>query len=379
MLTNVATVLASHSAALLLRQQVYDLAAADHELALTLAGLDEGDDGKAQFAELCVLLARSQRDTNTSPQHLGLVVDAASVAPRDAWAIRSDELGPGPLFMRLPQRTLSSAFWQDAWRMRGNHLLRFVYASHTVSQTRLLPDERAPGVAAGECLQVPTGTSWIAAEVDLAAATGRAGIVDETRLARQLADVVERGNAMHSAVRWPTAQMRHDAWLNRRMAIQVTGVGRLVQERGLDPTRFEGLNEMNELMQRIREMLFSATHRLARRDGIVPALDQADPGRLLPGGRIGEGWAWRWRQALEAAAVRNRNLLAMSPWSVFPPGPADFRYANLLPLLRQADVCSFAEPADIGKWNLNDFKNFHQRAAAVLHQRGAAHQIAVHA
>jgi hypothetical protein len=112
---------------------------------------------------------------------------------------------------------------------------------------------------------------------------------------------------------------------------------------------------------------------------MVPALDQADPGRLLPGGRIGDGWAWRWRQALEAAAVRNRNILALSPWSIFPPGAADYRYANLLPLLRHADVCRFDQPCDISHWNLRDFKNFHQQAAAVLHQRGAAHQIAVHA
>ena len=111
----------------------------------------------------------------------------------------------------------------------------------------------------------------------------------------------------------------------------------------------------------------------------MPALDQADPGRLLPGGRIGEGWAWRWRQALEAAAVRNRNLLVLSPWSIFPPGSADLRFANLLPLLRYADVCCFDEPRDSTAWNPSEFRNFHQQAAAVLQQRNVAHQIAVHA
>jgi hypothetical protein len=278
----------------------------------------------------------------------------------------------------LPQRTLPAAFWEEAWQMRGNHMLRLVYASHVAAQTQLLPDERAPGVAGGTCLQVPTGTAWIGAEIDIADFTGPRGVVDEARLEQCLVDIVERGDHMHSAVRWPTAQMRHDGWLNRRLSINIKGIGALVQKRGIDPSHFAGLNEMHEQLLRIRQILFTATQELACRDGIVPALDQADPGRLLPGGRIGEGWAWRWRQALEAAAVRNRNLLALSPWSLFPPGPADLRYTNLLPLLRHADVCSFAGSADVAAWNLKDFKNFHQQAAAVLTQRNVAHQIAVH-
>lgn len=376
---NVGTVLDSRSAAMLFHQQVYDLVASGKKLTLTL--LEPGGQGEVpgRLEALCGLLRETLRDANASPSAVGLAIDAACVAPAEALRVRSDSLGAGPLYIKLPQQTLQQSFWEEAWRMRGNHMLRLVYAPLVVSQTRLLPDEPAAGIAPETGLQVPTGSAWVTTDLDIAALATKTGALDDAALEQALAEAVATGDRSYASIRWPTAQMRHDAWLNRRLAINLTGIGALVKKRRIDPGRFAALSEMHELLQRAREILFEATHRLARRDGIVPALDQADPGRLLPGGRIGEGWAWRWRQALEAAAVRNRNVLAISPWSVFPSGEADFRFANLLPVLRHADVCQFGDQCDISKWNLKDFKSFHQQAAAVLHQRGAAHQIAVHA
>ena len=77
--------------------------------------------------------------------------------------------------------------------------------------------------------------------------------------------------------------------------------------------------------------------------------------------------------------MRHRNLLAISPWGLFPAGDIDPRYINLLPLLRFADTCAVDILPDMGEWTFAAFKRFHQQAAAVLHQRGATHQIAVHA
>jgi hypothetical protein len=99
----------------------------------------------------------------------------------------------------------------------------------------------------------------------------------------------------------------------------------------------------------------------------------------MPGGQSRDGWSRRWQQEVTATAVRHRNLLVISPWSIFPADVADLRYANLLPLLRYADTCSIGPPPELTAWNLRDFKSFHQQAAAVLHQRGRTQQIAVHA
>jgi hypothetical protein len=83
-------------------------------------------------------------------------------------------------------------------------------------------------------------------------------------------------------------------------------------------------------------------------------------------------WQKRWRKALDFAAIRHRNLLAMSPWSVFPTGePADSRYSDLLPLLEFADACAFPAPPCLRGWNTNEYKHFHRHAWAVLERRDA--------
>ncbi len=375
---NVGTVLESPSAALLLHEQVADLVATGEPFTLTLDSTSIDQQAGPRFDALCALLRQILDDVGAPLSTLGLVVDGDWLSPPDAWQVRHDWLGPGPLYIRLPP-VASSSFWRRAWRLRGNHFVRLVFAPLVVSQTRLLPDERAHGVLPDDGLQVPTGTAWVVGCIDLDELSGPAGQLEATKLENHLSGIASYADRLHATVRWPTAHMRHDSWLNRRLAIEVTGIGALVMKRQLEPQHFAVLDEINGVLRQIRQHLFATTHRLACTNGMLPALDQADPARLLPGGTIGDGWAWRWRKALERAAVRNRNLVALSPWSVFPPGAADPAYANLLPLLRHADVCGFAGPRDISGWNLNEFKSFHQRAAAVLQQRGAAHQIAVHA
>jgi len=376
---DVTAVQASRSAAALLRQQVCDLVTAEQGLTLTLVGLQPGQDAVRQFQASCDLLDEALQDVNARRADLGIVIDAACLDPEEAWHIRSDKLGAGPLYLKLPQRALPREFWQQLWHLRCNKLLRLVYSPFVVSQTCLLPDENAGGVTPGLGLQVPTGSSWVTAEVDVSDYMDELGELDPASFERALEGAVAHADELHSRTHWPTAQMRHDGWLNRRLAINVTGIGALLNRRDCDPGRFATLNEMSELLHQVRSVLLAATQELAVRDGNLPALEQADPGRLVPGGSIGDGWTRLWRQALTAAAVRNRSLLAVSPWSIFPPDRAELCYANLLPLLRFADVCPFGPPPNMADWNLRNFRNFHQQAAAVLHQRGASHQIAVHA
>lgn len=376
---DVTAIQASKSAATLLGQQVCDVISAGQKLTLALLGLKPGRESRSQFQALCELLGEALKDINAPFCELGIVIDAVCLEPQEAWHVRSDILGVGPLYLKLPQRTLPHEFWQQLWRLRANRLLRLVYSPLVVSQTCLLPDESAGGVIPGLSLQAPTGSSWVTAEVNVSGFSDEFGELDPASFERMLEASVLSADEVHTRTRWPTAQMRHDAWLNRRLAINITGIGTLLRRRDVDPGRFATLNEMSELLHRVRCVLFAATRELAGRDGDLPALVQADPGRLVPSGNIGEGWTRLWRQALTAAAVRNRNLLAISPWSIFPPECADLCYANLLPLLRFADVCPFGPPPDTSGWTLKDFRNFHQQAAAVLHQRGATHQIAVHA
>ena len=76
----------------------------------------------------------------------------------------------------------------------------------------------------------------------------------------------------------------------------------------------------------ILDVLADASRSLAKDIGYCPALD-------LAGARVvhhGHEMNARWRRAVLENGLRNRNLLTLSPWDVFPRGrPADFTYMNL--------------------------------------------------
>lgn len=369
----------STAAAAYLRQQIIDLAMAGSNLSVAVRWSNTGNGNADTFRSLCDRLGTALDDAGARSCKIGLLVDAISVAPLTAWEIRNTYLNTGPLFVSTAQQPMQECHWEQLWQQRSNAMIRPVCVSHVSSQCRLLPAETANGVIPCADIQAPTGSAWVNVAVDISSFADIDGDLDEEALEQAIRAGVEAGDETHSLTCWPTAQMRHDGWLNRRLAISLTGIGTLVQRRDADPARFHTLDEMCRLIRRIRDVALTQSQRLASSKGNVPALEQADPARLMPGGRSRDGWSRRWQQEVSATAVRHRNLLVISPWSIFPSDVADLRYANLLPLLRYADTCSFGPPPELAAWNLKDFKSFHQQAAAVLHQRGHIQQIAVHA
>jgi hypothetical protein len=369
----------STAAAAYLRQQILDLAMAGSNLSVAVRWSGNDRSSADTFRFLCDRLGAALDDAGARSCKIGLLVDAISLAPLTAWNIRNAHLGTGPLYVSTSQQLMQECHWEQLWQQRSNAMIRPVYVSFVSSQCRLLPVEAANGVIPCTDIQAPTGSAWVNVPVDISSYADIDGDLDEEALELTIRAGVEAGDETHSLARWPTAQMRHDGWLNRRLAINLTGIGTLVQRRDADPTRFHTLDEMCRLISRIRDVALTQSQRLASSKGNVPALEQGDPTRLMPGGQSRDGWSRRWQQEVTATAVRHRNLLVISPWSIFPPDDADLRFANLLPLLRYADTCSFGPPPELTAWNLKDFKNFHQQAAAVLHQRGRMQQIAVHA
>jgi hypothetical protein len=221
-------------------------------------------------------------------------------------------------------------------------------------------------------LQVPLGTAWIPIEVDLAKFANVRGALNELALREYLQRCVELGESFHDDIDWPTAAMRHDSWLNRRIAITVTGIGNLTKLRSMDPRSFTTLKELSDVLEQVRGTINDHSRQLALQKECLPALDLSDPSRG-PGCDIVQlGWQKRWRKALDFAAVRHRNLLAMSPWAVFPTGTsADSSYSDLLPLLEFFDVCGFPGTPCLRHWKLNEYKDFHRRAWAVLERKDA--------
>ena len=385
---NASTALASNAAIAQLRDQVFALLSSGLTLSVAVTGLGVAPAAGVALRRLCEVLSTAAQETCTNPAAIELAVEIAALAPQDSWLIRREILGEGLVYIVADGETMNPAgrprirehsdrFWLQLWHLRDTSMLRAAHASIVSPQSPLLADEIATGVLPGAGVQVPTGTAWVPMRLNLARFADANGHVQEAALEDALHSCVDLGDVLHDLMCWPTATMRHDAWLNRRLAITVTGLGDLAACRGLDPRKFQCLETLNELLRWLQQTLRDRSRQIAGRTNCLPALDLCDPSLAMPGGCVRDDWRQRWRRAVDQGAVRHRNLLVLSPWSVFPANqPADMRYADLLPLVAYADACAFGRSASLSHWNVNEFRGFHQRGWAVLQQRDAAALIA---
>lgn len=377
--------LPSSSAVMRMQQQVFDLLARKLPVTVTIEGLQGDLQPEVLFVRACKLLQRPLLDAAAATASLGIALAGSKLSPQFAFMVRAAILGHGPCHL-LPGSTLlrpaselvgrrrQERFWLQCWHLRGTAGFGVAFAPGITSPCPLFSAEPAAGILPPHGLQVPPGTAWAFQQVCITDYVGDAGELRTEALGKRLRSAVDRGDRLHDEQDWPTAAMRHDSWSNRRLAISITGIGDLVRMRGADPRSLIALQELHEVLRWIRETVNARSRELAVAKEHAPALNIAEAG-----GSIATLTAWRtqWQAALQFAATRHRNLLAISLWSVFPAGEsADLRYCDLLPVLAGADSCSFGQPPDLGHWNVNEFKYFHQRAWAVLERKEATHVIA---
>lgn len=385
MLFDAETLAGSPAAAEQARQQVFDVLAQGLDLSVSLRTTSGSSRARAVLSAACEILANAAADAGTSAADLPLVIDNPAVRPEQAAAIRHDVLGKGRVYMVATDAALRAAtdrgadadcFWHELWNARAGTTLRVAYARPVRAASSLLRSEAATAVLPRSRIEVPAGTAWVRLRVDLAGFHDGDGLC-EASLEQALRDCVEQGERAHDELRWATAQMRDDAWLNRRLAVTVCGLGDLVEKAGRDPEAFSTLEYLAQLLTLVHRILCTCTRTIAASTANLPALEQTDPCRFLPPGEVRDAWRRRWSEMMATAAVRHRNLLVLSPWCIFPAGqPADFRYANLLPILRFADTCMLSGVPDLGRWTVNEYRAFHCRASAALQQRESRHQIA---
>lgn len=201
-------------------------------------------------------------------------------------------------------------------------------------------------------------------EMDLAVYADARGRLCTAELEAALLAAVDDGDRLHDSTEWSEPLLEYDSWLNRRLAIALRGWGDIVERREADPASLQTLRDMEALAEWVCSVLHNRSRYLAQHNNWCPALDEA--GALLMQKERSRAWGRRWKKALAAVAVRHRNLTTLSPWDIFPRGKAaDLRYANLLPLMRFADSLSFQRETSIANWNVNDFKGFYDRVAAI--------------
>jgi len=149
--------------------------------------------------------------------------------------------------------------------------------------------------------------------------------------------------------------------------MSITGLGDLVDRRGLDPANLGTLRWLSAIVVRIRTSLWHRSGQLARNLGCLPALCSSDPSSGWDDSVERENWRRHWQVALEKSAVRHRNMLILSPYSVLPSnGACSAGYTDLLPVVACADAWSFADVPQFPGWSLNEYMVFHTRAWAVI-------------
>jgi hypothetical protein len=380
--------LASIAAIQHLQEQIYDAFVQRWAVSITVHGLGEPRHAETVFSQVCGVLAAALLAAGAEPGNLAIAIDAGTLSPQLLWMKRSEIIGPGPLYLLIGSdltrpssnaelRCRQDQFWLQCWHLRNGGHVRTAFAPMVSSPCPLLSPELADGILPISGLQVPPGSAWITQQVNVTDYATEGGDLSVFALRECLRRSVEYGESMHEDADWPNAHMRHDAWLNRRLSIAVTGLGDLAKMRGLDPQSFVGRKELDAVLRLVRETVNNHSRQLAAEAGPVPSLRLPDAAGDSSDVVTRPDWQSRWQSALRSTAIRHRNLLTMSPWSVFPSANSvDSRYCDLLPLLACADACSFPASPSIQGWNINEFKYFHHRAWAVLEQKDAQQMIA---
>ncbi len=377
-------VASSRAAADVFRQQVFAVLARGLPVSVSLVTAGAGSCGHAGLRAVCNQLYRARCAAGVSASQVGIVVDGCAIAPGVAADLRRQTIGDGPVHVVAGAFTGQQAeavsreeLWAQLSRASVRAKLSAALAPLVTPPCALLSAEPAYCVQPLTALQIPAGSAWLPVRLELARFTDATGAIALPALEHALRRCVRIGDALHDLVAWPTAQLRHDAWLNRRLAIELRGFGDLAVTSGLDPQHFKDLQELCDLLRWMRATLHEESRAIANEDGFLPAFRECDPSLKFPRGQLRNGWRTRWLEAVQTQGLRHRNLITLSPWCVLPrDGAAAYRYADLLPLLSFADAVAFPPPPDLAHWQRGEFIAFHRRAWAVLQQRSAGCQIA---
>ena len=257
----------------------------------------------------------------------------------------------------------AATVWRRLWEMRDIVPVASLLPAVVSSPCPLLPDESAGAVLVASLVQVPDRSAWAAAEIDLLRYVRQDGELRRGPLDAALQNSVAKAESSHDGMRWTSCAEASDSRLNRRLSIFVRGWGDVVVRRRQDPASHAALAYLRELAAHVSNVLVTVSRSMAQEKGYCPAIDVAGARVLQYGNEMNA----RWRSAISETAVRHRNLLTLSPWDLFPRDrPADFRFANLLPFLAHANSVSLRRDVDISHWNVNKFKEFHERIAAIL-------------
>jgi len=337
------------------------------------------ESGVDSWQRFCEVIRAALLSRKLSGRNIGLCIHSHQM-PLEAYRLVADVvLGPGPRYVFLDSLQMAAhgnpvveqraeANWSFLWRQRGMAgPLMPVYGGIVRSACPLLADEVAATVLPGPGPHAPVGSAWLPIMLPMMEFATPGGQIKWQLLLPAIRKSLAIAEKMLDLVSWYGSDQQADAWENRRLAISVTGLGDLVQQRGEDPTSLECLRWLVDVVTRIRGELYEQSGRTAARAGAIPALGEANHVSQWSAGPHRESWRQHWELAVRQSAVRHRNLLVVSPYSIIPTGAsAAPAYSDLLPVIALADAWNFAGPPDFRGWNVAQYRHFHRRARATI-------------
>ena len=239
-----------------------------------------------------------------------------------------------------------------------------VFEATTRSCCALAGGERCEAVLPLSLFEVPAESAWLSLQLDVSRLD--AGASEPRAIAATLLRMADNLLDQHT---WPLPAMRHDARLNRRLAIHLVGLGDWVRSRGLDPDDPRSLRALDQVVASLAASLRTASWQLARDRGPFPGLRLNDMvARLAP--HLGRLPA---RRLLAARALRHRHLVAMSPFCCLPSeqaAPDPGRYLALLPVLRHADTVALFGARARRRLALTDYRRLLRMSWFIAGGRG---------
>ncbi|MEX0706481.1 MAG: hypothetical protein WD078_00845 [Woeseia sp.] len=358
-----------------------------HRIPVTVTVTDLGSARLAavSFERFCDRLDDVLGSQCIDRRQLGIAVYAAELGLPAFLLISRVLLGHGPRYHLLDPAHLNAgrrdnshptadAIWSGLFlqRARASRVLP-AYGGGVRTRCPLLGDEQTGALLPGRAVLVPPDTAWLPVDVCITDFADASGALRKDELRAALTQGLEIADYLFDTLQWPDGPEQQDAFVNRRIGMELHGIGELVARRGQDPGSLDCLRECDRLLADMHGWLWEQSRSIARTRGLLPALEQKDPSRTWSDQRHRSDWLERWRQALTSAAVRHRNLLVMSPYCVLPRNSARAQdYIDLLPLLAHADACSFGAAPAFTDWTITEYKRFHRRAFAVMKRRNAA-------
>lgn len=358
-------------------------------LTLALTDLGPGRDALSNLQRFCEFLRTLRLPAGVAPAPLCFALHAHQL-PLRAYLVLTGSV-PGcearyvfvdNLQMQVHRdsrvREVTRKNWRTLWQHRhaGSGVLP-IYSGVVRSACPLLSDEIARTVLPGRAMMVPQDSAWLPLRIRLTDFVHRAGRVDWARLSPALCETLRVADRLHDLYDWPDRKLATDAKLHRRIALSLDALGDAVLCAGFEPGSHAALAWLTSVTRRIRVELQQASSALARESGALPAVLRSDPSMGLKAGPLRDQWQQRWQAAVRSSALRHRNLLVMSPYSVLSGSGNDVvRFIDLLPVIRFADAWCFSPTASLARCSLRDYQSIHRRAWAVLKGHSVGYAVA---